>query len=128
MGRAARVESRKFATLLEAAPEVIVGVDQQGLIRFANAHIRELLDYDPAEVEGKPVELLIPDRMRAAHSEYRRQYSERPERRPMGAGSALVARRRDGSEVPVEISLNQIDLPRSPMVLCIVRDVTDQTR
>ncbi|MEJ1961681.1 MAG: diguanylate cyclase [Gammaproteobacteria bacterium] len=128
MKRKAAAESRKFATLLEAAPEVIIGVDDDGLIRFANAHVRELFGYGHAELTGCPVELLIPDRFRVAHVESRAQYVERPNRRPMGSGMALRALRRDGTEVPVEISLSRIETLEGPIVLCIVRDVTEQTR
>jgi len=128
MRRTLASEGRKFATLVDAAPEVIIGVGDDGLIRFANAHVMELFGYSHAELVGAAVELLIPDRFREAHVASRGRYVERPRRRPMGSGMSLLARRRDGTELPVEISLSRIETRDGHVVLCIIRDVTEQTR
>jgi diguanylate cyclase (GGDEF)-like protein/PAS domain S-box-containing protein len=128
MKRTAATESLKFSTLLDAAPEVVIGVDDRGLIRFANAHVRELFGYGQAELVGSTVELLIPERFRGNHLAHRQRYAEQPQRRPMGSGLSLVGRRRDGSEVPVEISLSRMQTREGHLVLCIIRDVTEQTR
>ena len=128
MRRDALAEARKFATLLDAAPEAIIGVGDDGAIRFVNARVLELLGYTEADLIGAPVELLIPERFHAAHVSARRRFIQRPRGRPMGTGIALIARRKDGAEVPVEISLNRIDTRRKHVVLCILRDVTEQTR
>ncbi|MFO7277375.1 MAG: diguanylate cyclase [Pseudomonadota bacterium] len=126
--RALFSEARKFAMLLDAAPEAIVGVADDGTIRFANSRVSEIFGYTAAELCGESVEVLVPERLRSAHVAARAQYAARPTVRPMGSGRLLLARRKDGAELPVEVSLSTIDTPHERVVLCIVRDVTEQMR
>ncbi|MGO8855856.1 MAG: putative bifunctional diguanylate cyclase/phosphodiesterase [Steroidobacteraceae bacterium] len=123
---AARAEERKFATLLDAAPEAIIGVSDDGAIRFTNARVPELFGYTAAELDGAQIELLIPQRFHAGHTAARSKFIERPRMRPMGSDTALFARRKDGAELPVEISLSRIEMDCEGVVLCIVRDVSEQ--
>jgi diguanylate cyclase (GGDEF)-like protein/PAS domain S-box-containing protein len=126
--RAARAEERKFATLLDAAPEAIIGVSDDGAIRFTNARVSELFGYTAVELDAARIELLIPQRLHAGHILARSKFVERPQTRPMGNGTTLLARRKDGAELPVEISLSRIEMHSENVALCIVRDVTEQTR
>ncbi len=128
MRRAVLAEAQKFRTLLDAAPEAIVGVSDDGSVRFANARVSEIFGYTAAELVGAPIELLIPERYRVSHVASRSRYLDQPRVRPMGSGLSLLAKRKDGTEVPVEVSLSRIDTQQEPLVLCIVRDVTEQAR
>ena len=74
------------------------------------------------------MERLLPERFRDRHATYREGYFAAPRFRPMGAGLALFARRRDGSEFPVEISLSPIDGSDRPLVAAAIRDVTERKR
>lgn len=123
---AARAAERRFGTLLDSAPEAIIGVGDDGAIRFTNARVPLLFGYTAAELDGAPIELLIPQRFHAGHTFARNKFLERPQMRPMSSGMALFARRKDGTEVPVEISLSRIEMHDGNVALCIVRDVSRQ--
>jgi PAS domain S-box-containing protein len=118
-----RAEAR-FRGLLEAAPDAIVGVDSGGLIALVNTQAERLFGYSRVELVGKPVEILVPDAVRAIHPGRRRGYLVDPQPRPMGAGKALAGRRRDGTEFPAEISLSTLDTEQGVLVSAAIRDVT----
>src|SRR6266516_2585317 len=114
--------------LLEAAPDAIIGVNADGQIVLANAQAERLFGYPRSELIGEPVELLVPNSIRASHPKRRAGYVADPRPRPMGAGMQLAGRRRDGSEFPTEISLSAIDSGEGIIVAAAVRDVTDRKR
>ncbi|HYN93397.1 MAG TPA: PAS domain S-box protein [Pilimelia sp.] len=112
--------------LLEAAPDAIVLVAQDGRIALVNAQVERLFGYQREELVGQPIEILVPAAARAVHPMHRQRYLRDPRPRPMGHGMALAARRRDGSEFPAEISLSAIDTGNERLVAAAVRDVTDR--
>src|SRR6266516_2334947 len=114
--------------LLEAAPDAIIGVTAGGQIVLVHAQAERLFGYPRSELIGEPVELLVPDAIRASHPKRRAGYVADPRPRPMGAGMQLAGRRRDGSEFPTEISLSAIDSGEGIIVAAAVRDVTDRKR
>ncbi len=118
----------KFRGLLEAAPDAIVGVDSTGRIVLVNAQTEALFGYPREELVGQLVEILVPDALRATHPMRREGYFQEPRTRTMGQGLDLVARRRDGSEFPVEISLSSIDTAEGLLVSAAIRDVTERKR
>jgi two-component system, sensor histidine kinase len=93
---------------LDSAPDAIVITDTSGRILFANSQVTALLGYQPAELVGQNIETLLPARLRARHVMHRGRYTEQPSVRPMGTGLDLYALRKDGTELPVEISLSPI--------------------
>lgn len=119
-----RHSEAKFRGLLESAPDAIVIVDQEGSIAFANHQMERLFGYTSAELIGKPIEVLVPERLRAIHTIHRQRYNAHPQVRPMGAGLELYARRRDGTEFPVEISLSPMQLDHEFLVTAVIRDVS----
>jgi PAS domain S-box-containing protein len=110
--------------LLESAPDGIVIVDGTGTIVLVNTQAQRMFGYDEAELVGRPVEDLLPNQLRARHVEHRHRYMENLTTRPMGTGLILSGRRRDGSEVPVEISLSPLATPAGVLVTAMIRDVT----
>jgi PAS domain S-box-containing protein len=117
------------AGLLEAAPDALITVDRAGLIALINTQTEHLFGYARAELIGEPIELLIPDRLRAVHLEDRARYLEQPQVRPMGhRGLELVGRRKTGHEFPVEVSLSPVEADGQLWVMAAVRDVTERTR
>ncbi len=118
----------KFRSLLEAAPDAIVGVTADGRISLVNAQTERLFGYSRDELVGEQIEILVPDRVRGVHPQHRTGYFHQPQPRPMGAGLELAARRKDGTEFPCEISLSSIDTEDGVLVSATVRDVTDRRR
>jgi PAS domain S-box-containing protein len=113
-----------YEALFELAPDAILLVDTDGRIAHVNAHAEEVFGYRRDEVIGRPIELFVPERHRRAHAGHRAGYARQPRTRSMGQGLELVGRRKDGSEVPVEIALAHIATESGPMALAIVRDVS----
>ena len=113
---------------LDCAPDATVLVDKQGRIVFANLQLLSLFGYTREEVRNQAVELLIPERFRTQHVGHRSGFAAETRNRPMGAGLDLYARRKDGSEFPVEISLSPIEDAGATLVAAAIRDVTDRKR
>ncbi len=118
--------ARRFRALLEAAPEAIVIADGSGRIVLANSQTDALFGYAREELVGQPVEILLPERFRPAHAGHREAYALQPRVRAMGAGLELFARRKDGSEIPVEISLSPISTEEGMLVSAAIRDITER--
>ena len=115
-------------SVLESAPDAMIIIDDSGTVLFANRQVSALFGYDKSEVVGHPVEMLLPERYHGRHVAHRREYTGSVRTRPMGIGLDLFARRRDGSEFPVEISLSPIDQGSQVIVAAAIRDVTDRMR
>jgi PAS domain S-box-containing protein len=118
-----KAESR-FRELLEAAPDAIIEVDREGRIVLLNAATEAIFGYRREELLGQPVESLIPLGARGRHGAHRAAYWANPVTRPMGFGMILLARRNDGTEFPVEISLSPVKIDDGFRVTAIIRDVT----
>lgn len=117
-----------FRTLVHFAPDAFLVVDPGGVIVFANAQSERLFGYEREQLVGTSVEVLVPPSARGVHTGHRDEYWTNPHSRPMGSGLALHARRRDGSELPVEISLSPVYTDDEMYVVATVRDVTERRR
>jgi len=130
--RRARVESElreseeRFRAYLEAAPDATVIVDSAGRIVLVNEQTERVFGYRRDELVGLPVETLLPERLRGVHVRDRAGYVAAPRCRRMGAGLELLARHRDGSEFPVDVSLSPLPAEAGPGVCAAVRDVTER--
>src|SRR5207247_184778 len=114
----------KFRLATEASPSGILLVNDQGRIVLVNSQIEKLFGYRREELVGKPVDILVPERFASQHPTHRATFFAAPTARAMGAGRELFARRKDGSEFPVEIGLNPIQTPEGILVLAAVVDVS----
>ncbi|HKD31753.1 MAG TPA: PAS domain S-box protein [Xanthobacteraceae bacterium] len=113
--------------LFELLPDAILVVDQRGVIRYANRQAGRLFGLKPAILISAPVEALLPEHLRERHIGHRTKYTSSEMRmRPMGTGLDLAGRREDGTTFPVDIMLNPLKHLAEPMVLAVVRDVTDR--
>ena len=122
----ARKSEERFRCAVEAAPNAMVLVNAEGLIEMVNAQAERVFGYAPTEMLHQPVEMLVPERLRGNHPKLRESFSADPQTRPMGASRDLYALRKDGSEFPVEIGLNPIDIEQGTMVLCAIVDITER--
>lgn len=112
--------------ILDLAPDALVIADASGSIVFANRQVSSLFGYEPDEVLGAPVERLMPERFGLRHVGHRRQFDSNPRARAMGSGLELLARRKDGTEFPVEISLGPIVDGDGTLVVAAIRDSTER--
>lgn len=123
---AQRKSEERFRQVVEAAPNAMVMANKAGLIEMVNAQAERVFGYSRQEMLGQPVEILIPEHFRHIHPALRDMFNAEPRSRPMGGGRDLYARRKDGSEFPVEIGLNPIETDDGPMVLSAIVDISDR--
>jgi len=117
-----------FRHLLDSAPDAMITIDEEGKIAIVNGQAVEMFGYDRDSMLGRPIELLLPDNLHEAHRGHRKRFLATPRLRPMGAGLPLRAKRQDGSEFPVEISLSPIESRAGRFVSSVIRDVTERKR
>ena len=116
--------SASIHPLLDISPDALVIVDRNGNIALVNGQTETVFGYARTELLGQPLEVLLPQRFQVAHPTHRERYFSAPRTRPMGIGLNLVGRRKDGTEFPVEISLNPLLLDGALHALGAVRDVS----
>jgi PAS domain S-box-containing protein len=123
---ALRDSEGKLRALLECASEGILVADGDGRVALANPKLAAMLGYDREELLGQPMEMLVPDDLRAAHVAHRTRYAVNPHVRPMGRGVELTARRKDGTTFPVEISLSFSETEDGTLFMAFVTDITER--
>jgi PAS domain S-box-containing protein len=117
-----------YRALHAAYPDALLVVDGAGTIVLANPAASALLGYPMEELVGLGVETLVPDAVRSRHAAWRSGYARKPVPRPMGTDMALVARKRDGTEVMVEIALSPLQGQGFPYTVAAIRGVGEYPR
>ena len=119
------LKRRDYTAVFDASPDAMLVVDADGVIRDLNRQAVAMFGWSRDELEGTEVECLVPAASRSQHRLHRRRYGEAPEPRPMGEGLELEALRKDGTTIPVEISLSPSQLgPGREHVICAIRDIS----
>jgi PAS domain S-box-containing protein len=118
----------RYARLLDTAPDAIVVVESSGAISLVNRQTERLFGYTRDELIGQPLQTLIPERFRGTHGGHVSRFFVRPGSRPMGTGLELYGRRKDGSELPIEVSLSPLATDEGVTVSAAIRDITDRKR
>jgi len=117
---------RRFYKLLETAPDGILEVDHDGTILLLNQAAERIFGYSRDELMGHNVDMLVPDAMRKSHVRHRTSYAAHPQTRPMGSGLELYAQKKDGTHLPVEISLSPNWGDDGLHVIALVRDISER--
>jgi PAS domain S-box-containing protein len=107
-------------------PTGLIGVDGEGVIQLVNKAVEEQFGYLRDELFGQPIEVLLPEELRAGHVGLRMAFLQRPESRPMGAGRDLQGLRKDGTTMPVEVGLNPIEHGGQRGTLATVADISER--
>ncbi len=125
--RLLRASEEKFRGMMESAPDTMLIVDAAGTIVLANSEASRAFGYAREELIGSSVDDLVPERLRRRHPTLRATYHHAATRRPMGSGLDLSARRKDGSEFPIEIGLSPLATEDGEaLVMCVICDVTER--
>jgi PAS domain S-box-containing protein len=117
-----------FRQIFQSSVEAILMVDKDGKILLANPVSEKMFGYEKEGLLGLVVEDLLPAHVRARHLGYRESFNSHPEPRPMGMGRDLVARRKDGSEFPVSVSLSYTNIDNELLVMAFVSDITERKK
>jgi PAS domain S-box-containing protein len=120
------LETLLSPAFMEAIPDAIAAVNQDGVIVQVNSQTESLFAYTRDELIGQKIEILVPERQRSQHHHHREHFREQPKIRRMGSGLDLYGRRRDGTEFPVEISLSPVFTGDGMIVLSVIRDISDR--
>jgi diguanylate cyclase (GGDEF)-like protein/PAS domain S-box-containing protein len=124
----ARPVPESWRVLLDAVPTAVVIVAPDGRICFSNAEFAALTGYRPDDLQGRAVDLLVPETHRTDHAAARTVYASHPARRPMGTGLEIACRRADGSSFPADISLAPLEIGGETFVVATVSDETEHRR
>lgn len=116
----------RLRQVVESAPNAMVMINSDGTIEMVNAQAERVFGYTRREMINQPVEILVPQRFGQMHPSVRSSFFHDPLARPMGKGRDLFARRKDGSEFPVEIGLNPIETDEGTKVLSAIVDISDR--
>lgn len=128
---AARIESEasgvRFRSLLAATPDALLFVNEPGAIIMVNPRANDLFGYEGEDLIGRPIEVLMPAEFRDRHRDQRRHFFQKPNTRAMAGGRELRGVRKDGREIPVEITLSPFDFEGETVVCAAVRDIQEKS-
>ncbi|MBT9594394.1 MAG: PAS domain S-box protein [Vitreoscilla sp.] len=128
MRRDAQLIESRYRELLDSMPDAIVIVNDIGRIVLVNAHAEAMFGYEPHELVGASLTVLLPERYRATHGLHRERYMSHPHTRPMGRGLDLYGLRKGGEEFPVEISLSPLRTDVGTLGMSAIRDISERRR
>ena len=117
---------KEMLGLCEYLPDAVVLTNARGVITGVNGQAIALFGYRPGELEGKEVEILVPESLREPHRAHRGGTAASRPLRAMGGGRTFRGRRKDGTEFPADISLSPMEGPGGTTVISVIRDVTER--
>ncbi len=120
-------QEHEFKIIIDSAPDSILFVNSDGLIKFVNKRVETNFGYTKKELINQKIELLIPNRFRVQHSSHRNNYIENPKSRAMGTATDLYGLRKNGEEFPVDVSISPLYTNNGDLlVIAAIRDITDK--
>ncbi len=122
--RSSRQSEQLFRALLDEAPDATIVIDERGAIVFANRQTMNFFGYDPGELVGSTIDVLLPERFHAEHRQRLAGYFTDGRSRPMGSGLELFGRRKNGTEFPIDIALSAIETVEGAFATAFIRDIS----
>lgn len=114
--------------VLDTALDVIITIDRHGIIQTANQAVRKLFLYNPEELIGKPITILMPQPFAEEHDNYLKNYLETGQKKVIGIGREVIALRKSGTTFPIFLSVSEFELSGDRMFTGIIHDITEQKR
>jgi PAS domain S-box-containing protein len=118
----------RYRILVETASDAVVSIDESSIVQFANSSTMRIFGYDPSELIGKPVTVLMPELMRKRHEDGLRQYLSTGQRRNTWEGIEVIGLRKNGEQFPIEVSIGELIKDGTRTFTGIIRDVSDKKR
>jgi PAS domain S-box-containing protein len=118
------LDQAHMTSLFENATEGIILTSKEGKIVIANPAAEKMFGYLNNELEGKPIETLVPDQFRPNHHKLREGFYHNPSNRSMGHGRDLFGRKKDGTNLPVEVSLSHYKKDNELFVIAFIVNIT----
>ncbi len=115
----------RLAAITENSTEAILTVDDGGIVRFANPAVADIFGYDPDDVVGQPLTMLVPDRLREDYRASFRRYRETGEQTLDWSSTEFTGRHADGHEIPLSVSLREFEIDGERRFATVLRDMTD---
>ncbi len=123
-----KTTNERLTAMFRNATEGIIISNTKGEIVMINPHAELMFGYDKGELQNKQIEQLIPDRFGHKHFELRKKYYGEKDSRPMGNGGALFGRRKNKSELPLEISLSTFNINTDLYIISFIIDITERKK
>ncbi|MGE0813783.1 MAG: PAS domain S-box protein [Vicinamibacterales bacterium] len=123
-----RESEERFRSLVDASPNVVLMTASDGRIAFANQRTEAMLGYTAGELIGQPVEILLPAAARTRHVQHCEAFWKAPSTRAMNRGDYLMAHRKDGTDIAVEVGLTPIEMLGGTFVMVTITDVSARKR
>jgi PAS domain S-box-containing protein len=120
------IDATHMTSLFENATEGILLTNKEGKIILANPASERMFGYSAEELIGNTVEMLLPGHIRGKHTGLRKVFYDSPSNRAMGTGRDLYARKKDGAEFPVEVSLSHYHTGKEMFVIAFIVDITQR--
>ncbi len=121
-------QSSRYSRLLDTAPDAIVIMNEGGSIELVNVQAEQMFGYSRDEMIGQPLEMLIPERFRRGHRDHVASYLANPSARAMSGSGELYGRRKDASEIPIEVSLSPQRHGERTTISAAIRDISERKR
>lgn len=124
----ARDYEAQMRAILDTAVDAIITIDDRGRIESFNKAARRMFGYEPEEVIGQNVRMLMPEPYRSQHDSYLANYLRTGKAKIIGIGREVVARRKDGTLFPMDLAVSQVSLGKRRTFTGIIRDITERKR
>ncbi len=116
----------KARTIVETAVDAIICIDEHGIVQSFNSAAERIFGYSAQEVIGQNINLLQPEPYHSEHDGYLRHYLETGQKKVIGLGREVIGRRKDGSQLPIDLAVSEVQLENKRLFTGIIRDITDR--